>query len=183
MCCVVNACFDCLLETEPKTRAVQARALCLTCTPQSLVRAFSEVWPWAQISATHTMLNICNLWIYDIFPAMILKVIHTLRSLVDAYHEFDAGELWIQIQCGLHSEYQVPPCLKNSSNKMKCSLLYAPVCTTVFFMAGYLQHGKNSWPERHNWGISVEQICSALSEVKRKPEIWTLRNTTGSDLM
>lgn len=52
-----------------------------------------------------------------------------------------------------------------------------------FFMADYLQHGKNSWPERHNWGISLEQICSALSEVKRKPEIWSLRNTTGSDLM
>lgn len=51
-----------------------------------------------------------------------------------------------------------------------------------FFLTGHLQHGKNSWPERPNWEV-VEQIRSALSEAKCKPETWTLRTTTVSALM
>lgn len=74
------------------------------------------------------------------------------------------------------------PVLKIVVIKIKRNLLYAPVCTTVFLWLA-ISNTVRTPDLRGLIEGSVEQICSALSEAKCKPETWTLRNTTVSALM
>lgn len=75
-----------------------------------------------------------------------------IMSLMQESYEFKSNVAYIVNSTSL-------PVLKIVVIKWN-AVFYMHRYAQQFFMAGYLQHGKNFWPERHNWGLCRADLQS-----------------------